>query len=98
MANPLLATSHLRCAKTGNQAGHRIQRLLLLFHLQQHGCRKHEFFPFFGLQKISVLAVSGTQVGSNGDNGSGGGYAYRASKAALNIGERAFGLMSAAKP
>lgn len=26
------------------------------------------------------------QVGSNADNGSGGGYAYRASKAALNIG------------
>lgn len=26
-------------------------------------------------------------MGSNADNGSGGGYAYRASKAALNIGE-----------
>ena len=33
-----------------------------------------------------VLTATGPeQVGSNDDNGSGGGYAYRASKAALNI-------------
>jgi len=45
---------------------------------------KH-FLPLLNAQRRSVFAALSARVGSIGDNGLGGWYAYRASKAALNM-------------
>ncbi len=48
--------------------------------------------------KASVLCVLSAQVGSIGDNRSGGWYSYRMSKAALNMGIRSLALEEARRP
>ncbi len=79
-----LHTDQITPEKTWGRAD--AESLLTLFHINAIGpmlVMKH-FLPLLTKSGTSVFACLSARVGSIGDNGLGGWYGYRASKAALN--------------